>query len=148
GLGVGRDVGDDHMSDRTIVEFEAAGQRHVHHWLARRMARRMAVAAGSDGGDPIGTALDQRLGRSRAHGHRNHHHGANRSRRGTRSRDYAHRTTPADGPYCPAMKDQMRWFWRISSAARSPMTTQVAIVFPVVTRGMIDASATCRLSMP
>jgi hypothetical protein len=37
---------------------------------------------------------------------------------------------------------------RISWAARSPMITQVAMVLPVVMRGMIDASAMRRLSMP
>ena len=34
------------------------------------------------------------------------------------------------------------------SAARSPITTQGAIVLPVVTRGMIDPSAIRRLSIP
>src|SRR5215470_13884457 len=34
------------------------------------------------------------------------------------------------------------------SAARSPTITQGAMVLPVVTRGMIDASAMRRLSMP
>src|SRR5262245_17361010 len=37
---------------------------------------------------------------------------------------------------------------RMRAAARSPMITQGAIVLPVVTRGMIDASAIRRLSMP
>jgi invasion protein IalB len=36
----------------------------------------------------------------------------------------------------------------IASAARSPMTTQGAMVFPVVMRGMIEASATRRCSTP
>jgi hypothetical protein len=35
-----------------------------------------------------------------------------------------------------------------TSAARSPMMTQGAIVLPVVTRGMIEPSATRRLSIP
>ena len=34
------------------------------------------------------------------------------------------------------------------SAACSPITTQVAIVFPVVMRGMIEASARRKQSMP
>jgi hypothetical protein len=37
--------------------------------------------------------------------------------------------------------------WRIS-AARSPMITQGAMVFPVVTRGMIEPSAMRRCSVP
>src|SRR6202795_3925792 len=37
--------------------------------------------------------------------------------------------------------------WRIS-AARSPTMTQGAMVFPVVTRGMIEASAMRRCSVP
>jgi hypothetical protein len=39
------------------------------------------------------------------------------------------------------------WALRIS-AARSPMMTQGAMVFPVVTRGMIDPSAIRRCSIP
>jgi hypothetical protein len=35
-----------------------------------------------------------------------------------------------------------------NSPARSPMTTQGAIVLPVVTRGMMEASAIRRLSIP
>src|SRR5262245_23053408 len=37
---------------------------------------------------------------------------------------------------------------RMRAAARSPMITHGAMVLPVVTRGMIDASAIRRLSMP
>jgi hypothetical protein len=44
--------------------------------------------------------------------------------------------------------DQIPYVCRIRSAARSPITTQVAIVFPVVMRGMIEASAMRRQSMP
>src|SRR5262245_10526279 len=44
--------------------------------------------------------------------------------------------------------DQSPYVARISWAARSPMITQVAMVLPVVMRGMIDASAMRRLSMP
>ena len=44
--------------------------------------------------------------------------------------------------------DQIACDCRISSAACSPITTQVAIVFPVVMRGMIEASAMRRQSMP
>jgi hypothetical protein len=44
--------------------------------------------------------------------------------------------------------DQIPYVCRIRSAACSPITTQVAIVFPVVMRGMIEASAMRRQSMP
>src|SRR3984893_11491089 len=43
---------------------------------------------------------------------------------------------------------QMRWAIFRSSAARSPMTTHAAIVLPVVTRGMMDASAIRRFLSP
>ena len=44
--------------------------------------------------------------------------------------------------------DQIAYDCRISSAACSPITTQVAMVFPVVMRGMIEASAMRRQLMP
>src|SRR5262245_19030718 len=44
--------------------------------------------------------------------------------------------------------DQIPCVRRIRSAACSPITTQVAMVFPVVMRGMIEASAMRRQSMP
>ena len=44
--------------------------------------------------------------------------------------------------------DQSPYVAQISWAARSPMITQLAMVLPVVMRGMIDASAMRRLSMP
>jgi hypothetical protein len=40
------------------------------------------------------------------------------------------------------------WSLRNASAARSPMTTQGAMVLPVVTRGMIEPSAMRRFSIP
>jgi hypothetical protein len=43
---------------------------------------------------------------------------------------------------------QMRWEIFSISAARSPMTTQGAIVLPVVTRGMMEPSAIRRLPIP
>ena len=44
--------------------------------------------------------------------------------------------------------DQIPYVCRIKSAACSPIRTQVAIVFPVVMRGMIEASAMRKLSRP
>jgi hypothetical protein len=40
------------------------------------------------------------------------------------------------------------WSLRNACAARSPMTTQGAMVLPVVTRGMIEPSAMRRFSTP
>jgi hypothetical protein len=42
----------------------------------------------------------------------------------------------------------MRWAIFSISEARSPMTTQGAIVLPVVTRGIMEPSAIRRLSIP
>jgi hypothetical protein len=47
----------------------------------------------------------------------------------------------------PGRLHSVCWADRIS-AARSPMMTQGAMVFPVVTRGMIDPSAMRRCSIP
>ena len=47
-----------------------------------------------------------------------------------------------------AVPVQHRWSDLMNCAARSPMTTHGAIVFPVVIRGMIEASATRRLPRP
>src|ERR1700720_1134898 len=43
---------------------------------------------------------------------------------------------------------QMQWAIFSISAARSPMTTHAAIVLPVVTRGIMDASAIRRFLSP
>src|SRR5215472_1068017 len=46
-------------------------------------------------------------------------------------------------------KDKGIWCWfRMISAARSPIMTQGAVVLPVATRGMMDPSAIRSLSIP
>src|ERR1700722_2583730 len=50
--------------------------------------------------------------------------------------------------FVPRLGRQSEWSALIISAARSPMTAHGAIVLPTVTRGMIEASATRRLSNP